>query len=335
MASVPRFVPWATWDEWLWVFESAYSSDEFARRAAVARCRTWQLRGGVPHAVEATCLLVEQSFEVSRLGLSMLVTRSVNGLVDAGQQNKQQAVSISMLAESMGLPAWLVDLRHAATHNQLPSMAVLLSASEALLRYFYEHYWTPQKQKLVELRRGAEDLITTALKKRKGDVSKKVAEEVEKTPLATLGNVFLPAMLDHPTLLRSDDLKAALPLLRHVRSVWSGFDAALVDALAHRGFAGREGSRDARAAQAWLPFLLSPKWLGDHPAQAARAKGIRLNKLWRQLRASPQNALNTRVAAALASLAVPKDAPKRKRPSLADLEAHCATLKRHRPEAAE
>lgn len=48
----------------------------------------------------------------------------VNGLVDPLQKS-YYASSISNLAGQLGLPGFFVDLRHAATHEDLPTLAAL------------------------------------------------------------------------------------------------------------------------------------------------------------------------------------------------------------------
>jgi ribosomal biogenesis protein LAS1 len=50
--------------------------------------------------------------------------RLVNGLVDPLQAGAY-ARSILSIAAQIGFPAWLVELRHAATHEDLPSLELL------------------------------------------------------------------------------------------------------------------------------------------------------------------------------------------------------------------
>jgi ribosomal biogenesis protein LAS1 len=52
----------------------------------------------------------------------------VNGLVDPLQVGAY-ARSISSIAAQLGLPSWLVELRHAATHEDLPSLELLRDAA--------------------------------------------------------------------------------------------------------------------------------------------------------------------------------------------------------------
>lgn len=45
------------------------------------------------------------------------------------------------IAKTLSLPATYVELRHQATHEELPSLAKLRSASVKALRWIWEYYW--------------------------------------------------------------------------------------------------------------------------------------------------------------------------------------------------
>lgn len=59
---------------------------------------------------------------------STAIIRLVNGLVDP-LQSGVYARSIASIAAQLGLPGWLVEVRHAATHEELPSLEVLREAT--------------------------------------------------------------------------------------------------------------------------------------------------------------------------------------------------------------
>lgn len=64
---------------------------------------------------------------------SMVFIRFVNGYVDAFQSAKT-AKSIAYLAvEKVGMPVWFVELRHTATHDYLPSLTILRSATHQVI----------------------------------------------------------------------------------------------------------------------------------------------------------------------------------------------------------
>ena len=80
-----------------------------------------------------------------RLQYSMAVVRLVNGVADQSQRGKF-AAPVASLAADAGLPRVLVDLRHEATHNELPSLEMLRLAADHALVWLRSHYWVPQQQ---------------------------------------------------------------------------------------------------------------------------------------------------------------------------------------------
>jgi hypothetical protein len=81
----------------------------------------------------------------------MTLIRFVNGLVDI-QQKGQYAISISSLAEKIGLPTFFVELRHDATHNQLPSLPVLLNSVQTALNWLEINYWNKIMENVLDTR---------------------------------------------------------------------------------------------------------------------------------------------------------------------------------------
>jgi ribosomal biogenesis protein LAS1 len=90
----------------------------------------------LPHALESllSILVAVQQDNASGTGSSCSLSlrqsyataliRLVNGLVDPLQAGTY-ARSILSIAAQIGLPTWLVELRHAATHEDLPSLELL------------------------------------------------------------------------------------------------------------------------------------------------------------------------------------------------------------------
>jgi hypothetical protein len=56
-------------------------------------------------------------------------------------QDKARKMSMYAVAKSVGLPATFVELRHQATHEQLPSLTRLRAAAEKALDWIYDYYW--------------------------------------------------------------------------------------------------------------------------------------------------------------------------------------------------
>jgi len=164
---------WSDANELATVRAQLYAPDAEQRRRGVAHVAAWSMRGSVPLAIDATASLVDillllrpyahhtllsfllkRAFSNSeareaewgasdmalRLALSMALVRFVNGFVDS-KQGGQFALPVAMLAEQMGMPAAFVDLRHEATHSDLPSLPLLASAAQHALEWLRARYW--------------------------------------------------------------------------------------------------------------------------------------------------------------------------------------------------
>jgi ribosomal biogenesis protein LAS1 len=105
----------------------------------------------LPHALESLLSIlvaVRQDNASSDVGLSSSLSlrqsyataliRLVNGLVDP-LQSGTYARSILSIAAQIGLPAWLVELRHAATHEGLPSLELLRDGAKEVSRLRLYH----------------------------------------------------------------------------------------------------------------------------------------------------------------------------------------------------
>ena len=69
------------------------------------------------------------------------------------------AAPVAALAEGMGLPRALVDLRHEATHKELPSLLTLRHAAHAALQWLRQSYWERQADALVAARSNVTALL--------------------------------------------------------------------------------------------------------------------------------------------------------------------------------
>ena len=142
MEVTPRLVPWLGWQEWQAVSHALFDENG-NRQWGLEAIALWRLRGRIPHAVDITSSLIEiimldddsQSLRTQyemRLQYSIIVVRAVNGLVDPSQQS-YFADSVMSLASKIDIPGWIVELRHDATHNALPSLSILRSAAQHML----------------------------------------------------------------------------------------------------------------------------------------------------------------------------------------------------------
>ncbi|KAG2181812.1 hypothetical protein INT44_008628 [Umbelopsis vinacea] len=156
MPRIPRIVPWSSYQELEDVYNMLYFDGpeaEYRRDLGVQRVKAWKSRGKVPHAIQMTANFIEvqlrDQFAVGparisqhelRLMYTMSFVRFVNGIVDPAQKG-QFAVSVSILAERLQLPLWFVELRHAGTHEYLPSLQVLRNGCRQALMWLHDFYW--------------------------------------------------------------------------------------------------------------------------------------------------------------------------------------------------
>lgn len=160
-----------------------YSGDRQLWQQALSMVSVLQLRGRIPHGVECTALFtaaIVNDNNVSgnsanaflvRSAYAMAVVRFVNGILDPFQQG-QFASALVNIAKVVGLPLSFVELRHAATHEQLPTLEALRTLAQRALEWLLDNFWeelpAPAQGgwKYVELksRASAESQITVWLK---------------------------------------------------------------------------------------------------------------------------------------------------------------------------
>jgi len=93
-----------------------------------------------------------------RMMYSMALIRFINGVTEP-LQNAQYAISINQLCARIGLPPGLADLRHQASHQQIPPLAVLRIAARQCLEWLNENYWKVQYSHLGESQRRIYNLL--------------------------------------------------------------------------------------------------------------------------------------------------------------------------------
>ncbi|KAJ9525260.1 hypothetical protein QJQ45_020794 [Haematococcus lacustris] len=121
-----KLLPWTCWQEWEDTGRKLLSAQERAE--------------GLARVKPTGCT---EAARPGRLQSSALWRRLVNGVSDA-QQRGRVATSLTLLASSAGLPRVLVDIRHDATHGELPSLALLRAGAAAALHWLQGTYWDGQ-----------------------------------------------------------------------------------------------------------------------------------------------------------------------------------------------
>ncbi|KAF8512478.1 Las1-like-domain-containing protein [Gautieria morchelliformis] len=155
---LPKRVPWASLSEveqiCSWIY--ADEGDIAAKVHAVNRLAAWKASTALPHSLESTLSLLtvilqdedysntsSRSATLSlRQSYSLALIRLVNGLVDP-LQHGVYARSIASIAAQIGLPLWLVELRHASTHEELPSLELLREGTREAMSWLLRNYFLP------------------------------------------------------------------------------------------------------------------------------------------------------------------------------------------------
>ncbi|GAA5834526.1 hypothetical protein JCM11251_007032 [Rhodosporidiobolus azoricus] len=255
--SLPRRTAWHSPPELDLVFSRLFHSDgEVAQQLdGLSRVKIWIARGNCPHAVESTANLLELILADSagagtssgnetgpsagelRLSYSMAMIRFVNSLVDP-LQTTYYARSIASLAAQIDLPLWFVELRHQATHEELPSLGVLRDAARQALDWLYTHYWYP----LLHPSPSSSSTTNPSL-------------TLPPLPLSTLR----PSLHSYKSLLKSSlrDASLAPRLKNDLVKVYKEVERWVADnALGGKGGAGREREARERAMRGVVELLV-------------------------------------------------------------------------------
>ncbi|KAF9123468.1 rRNA-processing protein las1 [Linnemannia schmuckeri] len=202
---LPKLVPWHSPAEFIQVHQWFYppptedgSPDIRAQECAIRRVKAWEARGKLPHAIDSTAAFMQVvvrdwtqtcSDQDLRHMYSMVFIRFVNGYVDAFQSSKS-AKSIAYLAvEKVGMPIWFVELRHTATHDYLPSLTILRSATNQALAWINDNYWMPQLVSVKldetlspEMLTAMSDYVRTAITSHRSEKEKQLEENTLSQP---------------------------------------------------------------------------------------------------------------------------------------------------------
>ena len=183
-----RETAWYSWDEWKNVGALLYCfSDCRSQIKGINMINIWKSRvrnGTLPVSVELTATLVAaylgNSDDITedqwRLSMGMAIVRFVNGVTDQ-LQTGIYAQSVQVIADQIKIPDWIVDLRHEATHSQLPGTDILKSSLMFALTWLSENYWQETISRLEE----KENLILEELNAYSNFVSSIINDEAIKS----------------------------------------------------------------------------------------------------------------------------------------------------------
>ena len=172
------------------MYDWLYSRDVRTQRRGLDRVISWRSRCKLPVAVECTAAFIDSQLQDittdARSAYALAIVRFINGITD-GQQTTVYARSVAGIASEMGLPQWLVDLRHDSTHKILPSIELLRKGCSEALKWLEINYWKAHvdaSQQDDESEKHQEDKVASTLQdyircqlkiKRIGNTPRKVA----------------------------------------------------------------------------------------------------------------------------------------------------------------
>ncbi|GAB1605770.1 ribosomal biogenesis protein LAS1L [Argonauta hians] len=151
---------WINRDEFVEVYNEIFSNDIKKQKHALGRIAVWKSRvPRLPVAIENTAALIRahvehrqdtsaghtdwESNQKLRNLYGLALIRFINDMTEA-KQNKMYARSLMAIAKELGLPEWLIELRHSATHQTLPSLEIVCTAVDCSLKYLQETFWVKQ-----------------------------------------------------------------------------------------------------------------------------------------------------------------------------------------------
>ncbi|XP_069124472.1 ribosomal biogenesis protein LAS1L-like [Argopecten irradians] len=157
---IRRVVPWKNRNEFECVYNEIFGDDVQLQTHAVGRIDVWRSRAlhKIPVAIDSTAAIVhaklfhqmavkakqgrQQDNEI-RSSYSLALIRFVNHITEKGQIG-EFAQPVHVLANKVGVPEWIVDLRHDATHRHLPPLPMLVSACNWALSWLKNEFWQKQ-----------------------------------------------------------------------------------------------------------------------------------------------------------------------------------------------
>ncbi|XP_040568400.1 uncharacterized protein [Lepeophtheirus salmonis] len=145
-----QVVPWYSESEWISVRNQILSSSKTNWEEAKARIYCWKARvERLPAGVETTlCLLQAKLSPASpemdpsiRLTLSAAVIRFLNHLSHIGK-HRYNCDTFDEAVIKLGIPNWLIGLRHEATHGSMTNMDLLCSGLDFCWNWICINYWS-------------------------------------------------------------------------------------------------------------------------------------------------------------------------------------------------
>ncbi|XP_034133021.1 uncharacterized protein LOC117586838 [Drosophila guanche] len=130
-------------------------------RMALSMIRIWKLRRGslCPAAALATAVIVRAQLDDKKddVNLDKIYAHAIMRFFNFMSSTVQGHNWISMYdkAQELGLPSFVVDIRHKCSHGtEMPPVNLLRDAAEICLQWLQQNYWLPLQETLCDVDAG-------------------------------------------------------------------------------------------------------------------------------------------------------------------------------------
>jgi len=147
--------PWSSSSEFVLVADWLCGGQSQQWRKALATLDMWSRRvHRMPTGVEVTSPLiraqiVSEEDEMSHLARCAAILRFLN-VVAALAEKKLGLATMTEAAEALGVPSWVVSLRHAVAHGAVPGRQEVSDAVLLATKWILKNYWQPEADRLRE-----------------------------------------------------------------------------------------------------------------------------------------------------------------------------------------
>ena len=157
---------WYSTDECSAILSHLFSQSHAKKNSSLGALCAWAARLGnkLPVAIECTYSLIasQRALLDEHIPYSEAISRAANALTRAlfllterqqhqrasfhADSNARTPLPLHVLAEELGVPEWVVEIRHDSVHGRLASRPLLLRATELLIDAVRNNYWDALKR---------------------------------------------------------------------------------------------------------------------------------------------------------------------------------------------
>ena len=138
--------PWKNWDEWNTVCDLISNKGDENMKIAYEKMISWLTKGILPISLETYGLMSKEIYETKNINaISLLIIRFCNGIVGP-LKVRNIHVPFETLYKIVGIPEYLIRIRHCLTHGAIPSKDELSKTAEDILNYIEQNYFVQQTE---------------------------------------------------------------------------------------------------------------------------------------------------------------------------------------------